>query len=141
MYSNAIVRMLIAVILLVPALVVALEARGFVRSIDDDADFIAVFTIDDTRFYFRGYLTPPIPILSKNAKLTYDGIEQLVDSRDLNGEITNNNIFLRFGNGPVISGIIDGRGYPKIPLSGSGFWDQDKNWSQERPHCRALLVQ
>ncbi|KAF9203489.1 hypothetical protein BGZ49_006373 [Haplosporangium sp. Z 27] len=148
MYSNTIVRMLIAVILLAPALVVARTAHGFVRSEAGGSKFTSGFAIDNIGYHFTGHLIPAVQDFSSSvAELEYDSLEQLTSLRTFEGKLEGMEIFLRISNGPTISGSLDVPIHPELSVNGSGtwvlsyIWPQDENWSQERLHCRAFLVQ
>ncbi|KAF9188851.1 hypothetical protein BGZ49_003903, partial [Haplosporangium sp. Z 27] len=148
MYSNAIVRMLIAAILVAPSLVVALKAPGFVRSVGGGSKFTSTFIIDDIQYHFSGYLNPPVQDFSSfNAMLEYTSEVQLTAQRPFDGEVGTRDILFQIANGPTISGPLDYPIHPASRVSGSGYWAQNYIWaqdedlSQERPHCRAFLAQ
>ncbi|KAF8966988.1 hypothetical protein BGZ46_000270 [Entomortierella lignicola] len=148
MYSNAIASMLIAVTLVAPSLVVALTAQGFVRSVQGGNKFTSTFIIDDIQYHFSGNLYPATQdFTSFNAVLEYESVAQLTAQRPFDGKVGTQDILFQISNGPIISGPLDYPIHPASRVSGAGtwavnyIWAQDENLSQERPHCRAFLVQ
>ncbi|KAF8950880.1 hypothetical protein BGZ46_004272, partial [Entomortierella lignicola] len=116
MYSNAIVRMLIAVILLVPALVVAKTASGVMRS-NGSGQLISTFTIGKKQYHFNGHVNTHAPPFSTMfATLEYNSLDELKNQNVFVGTIGIKDIHLKTENGPAINARLTKNITKRLPL-------------------------
>ncbi|KAF9203490.1 hypothetical protein BGZ49_006374 [Haplosporangium sp. Z 27] len=122
MYSNAIVRMLIAVILLVPALVVAKSASGVMRS-NGKGQLVSTFTIDHKQYHFNGQVnTHAQPFSTMFATLEYNSLDELKNQHVFVGTIGVKDIHLKSGSGPAINARLTKNITGRLPLQVKGTW-------------------
>lgn len=99
------------------------SAHGFVRSVQGGRKFTSTFVIDDIQYHFLGIFSPAIRDFSSfNATLTYTSLGQLTATRSFDGKVGTQDIEIRIGNGPEISGPLDAPIHPASRISGNGQW-------------------